>query len=109
MKTYKFSYWLPMAALLSTVMLPVVSYGGQSNASSVTEENEGTPLGQRIGAPQVLEIAPQVEEPSPTAKRSPVETPPVAPARTVERTEPPAVEYPARTPERFPQQDENAR
>ena len=109
MKTYKLSYWLRMAALLSTVVFPLVSYGAQPDVPPAAEENEESPLGQRIGAPQVLEIAPQAEEPRATMKRPQAEIPPVAPARTMERTEPPAIEQTARPREGFPEYGESPR
>jgi len=92
------------------MMLPLVSYGAQPGVPSTAEENEESPLGQRIGAPQVLEITPQVEEPSAAMKRPQAEvSPSVAPARTVERTEPPAIEQTARTREGFPEYEESPR
>lgn len=110
MKTSKPSCWLQIVALLSTVMWPLVSYGAQPDVPSAVEENEESPLGQRIGAPQVLEISPQDGEPSTVMKRPHAEAPPPeAPTRAVERTEPPAIEQTARTGERFPQPGENAR
>ncbi len=108
MKTYKQSYWLLVAALLCIGVLPLAAQGAQPAVAPPVEESEEVPPGQRIGAPQVLEIAPQPEEPRLEMQAQPQETsPPAAPPRTVERTEPSAIEQPARTADRLPQQGEN--
>ena len=93
MKTYKQSYWMLLAALLYATVFPVTSYGTQPNVPPPTEESDVTPPGQRIGAPQVLEIEPQVEEPTSQVKSVSDEVPPPpAPVKTVERTEAPTAE-----------------
>src|SRR5882672_11009470 len=108
MKTYKKTYRLLVAALLYIGVLPFAVYGAQPNISPPVAESEEVPPGQRIGAPQVLEISPQSEEASSATRTQPQEiSPPLAPARTVERAESPVIEQPARTVERLPQQREN--
>ena len=106
MKTYKRPYWLLVVAFLSIGVMPL-AYGAQPEVSPPVEDSEEVPPGQRIGAPQVLEIAPQPIEPS-VSTRTQQEVPsPAASSRTVERTEPPAIEQPARTVERLPGQEES--
>ena len=108
MKTCKSSYWLLVAALFYIGVLPLAAQGAQPDVAPLAEESEEVPPGQRIGAPQVLEIAPQPEEPRLEMQAQPQEvSPPAAPSRAVEHAEPPTIEQPARTAEHLPQQGEN--
>jgi hypothetical protein len=105
MKTYKLAYWLPVAALLFIGAQPVVTHGAQPEALPLAEESGEVPPGQRLGAPQVLEIAPQpVEEPAPVANAPSQEVPPpVSPSQSVERAQPSGSERAERTVEPIPQ------
>lgn len=108
MKTCKLTYWLCVAALLSIGVQPIVTHGAQPEALPPAEESEEIPPGQRLGAPQVLEIAPQPLEPTPVANTPPQEMlPPVPSSRSVERAEPSMNEQAVRTVDPFPQAGEN--
>jgi hypothetical protein len=108
MKTSKLTYWLLMAASLFIGVQPFAAYGAQPEALPPAEESEEVPPGQRLGAPQVLEIAPQPLEPTPVVNTPPQEVPlPVTPSRSVERIEPSTNEQAARTVESFPQPGES--
>ena len=109
MKTYRLPYWLVVATLLCAGVWSHTTYAAQPAVSSTGEESGEVPPGQRIGAPQVLEIAPQLEERDLATETQPQEIPPVTPDRSVERTEPPATEQAARTVEQLPQQGEHVR
>lgn len=108
MKTYKLVYQLVVAALLFIGVQPFAAHSAQPAALPPAEESEEIAPGQRIGAPQVLEIAPQpIEEPTSVANTPPQELPPpVPPAQSIERKEPLESEQAARTVESFPQAGE---
>jgi hypothetical protein len=109
MKTYRLLYWFVVATLLCSGVWSQTTYAAQPDVSSPVEESGEVPPGQRIGAPQVLEIAPQLEERDLATETQPREIPPETPARSVERTELPATEQAARTVEQLPQQGEYVR
>ncbi len=92
MKTDNPTYWLLLPALLFSLALPVVALGASPQAEPQAEESEEVPLGQRLGAPQVLEITPvpipEQKEPERVAEPSPL--PP--PTRAAEYSEPPIAE-----------------
>ena len=97
MMTYQRLYWLPIAALISLLSQPLVGYCVQPDVAPPVQATEDTPPGQRIGAPQVLEIDPQpAPEPLREAKPAPVAAPPAASARTADRTEPSVIEKTAK-------------
>lgn len=86
-------YWLAIVALLTLLSQPSVGYCRQPDTTLSDQITEEVPPGQRLGAPQVLEIEPQ---PAPELRRqatpSPVIAPSAASTRTVERTEPSVTE-----------------
>jgi PDZ domain-containing protein len=103
MKTDKLSYWLLLPALFSALAWPVVALSAPPKgappktapqAQAQAEESEEIPPGQRLGAPQVLEIAPapapEPKEVESVAAPAPTPTPP--PTRAAEYTEPPITE-----------------
>lgn len=99
MRTDNLSRWLLLPTLLSTLTLPAVSLSASPQTAPQAEENEDVPPGQRLGAPQVLEIGPA---PVPERKEPErIAEPPLSlpPTRAGEYTDPP---IPERTAGREP-------
>ena len=90
MKTDNLSYWLLLPSLLSSLALPVVAFSAAPQAAPQAEVSEDVPPGQRIGAPQVLEIAPAPAQKEIERVAEPPPLPP--PTRATEYTEPPIAE-----------------
>src|SRR5262245_26908733 len=72
MKPSKKFCWLSIAVMLCCLVLPFAVQGAQSTppASDTDDGSANAPPGQKIGAPQVLEIPPQPVSP-PEAAPSP--------------------------------------
>jgi hypothetical protein len=92
MKTNKLTYWVFLPAFLSTLALPVVGWGASPETGPQAVETEEVPPGQRLGAPQVLEIAPAPvpEQSEPERVAEPPPLPP--PTRAAEYPESPIAE-----------------
>ncbi|MBM4258292.1 MAG: PDZ domain-containing protein [Deltaproteobacteria bacterium] len=109
MKTRTPVHWLFVAALLFVGVPPLTVQGAQPEVMPSTEGSEEIPPGQRIGAPQVLEISPQPVEPDPVANNPlPETTAPVSPARSAESRDPPTNEQAGRKIDPFPQAGANS-
>jgi len=97
MKTDKLSYWLLLPAFFSALAWPVVALSASPKSdppktAPQTEESEEVPPGQRLGAPQVLEIAPAPAPEQKEVESVAVPAPTSPPTRAAEYTEPPITE-----------------
>lgn len=99
MKTDNLSYWLLLPAFLSILALPVVALSAPPQVAPQAEESGDIPPGQRLGAPQVLEIGPASVPEQKEPERVAEPPPPPPPTRAAEYIDPP---IPERTAGREP-------